>query len=49
MILPKGYILVPVSKAILILTEQEYQRGILRGKWLSRQAALRKRTERCKR
>lgn len=40
---PSGLIAVPVPKAVLLLTEAEYVRGIRRGKWWTRIQAEAKR------
>lgn len=40
---PPGLIRVDVPKATLLLSEAEYRRAILRGKWWKRQTALARR------
>jgi len=40
---PPGHIAVPVPKAVLLLTEAEYVRGLKRGKWWRRREAMERR------
>jgi hypothetical protein len=42
---PPGHVAVPIPKAILVLTEAEYRRGILRGKWRKRQVKMKGRSQ----
>jgi hypothetical protein len=46
---PPGLIAVPVPKAVLLLTEAVYLRGIQRGKWWKRRAAVTAQTPRAPR
>lgn len=36
---PPGYVVVPVPKALLLLTFEEYEAGIRRGKWWRKRQA----------
>jgi hypothetical protein len=40
---PAGHIAVTIPKAVLLLTVEEYARGIRRGKWWRRRQAMLKR------